>query len=491
MNDRELKEKIRRAYTDAAPDVWDAVLSDCGGQKGRVETMKTKKKNVWTLRLAGMAASLCLIAGGIFGFGMYRENRAVDATVSLDVNPSVEIRVNRKDRVLDVCPLNEDGRLIVGEMDFSGSDLNVTVNALIGSMLRNGYLSELSNSILISVDNKDSARGKILQEQLAAQVDQILQIDAFRGAVLSQTVVKSDELRQLAEKYGITMGKAQLIQDILKGSTAHGFDDLAALSINELNLLLSKGTAPSAHVKTVGVASDKGYIGKERAEKIALKKAGVSAAELTAFDIELDICGGVMVYEVEFEAGAREYECKVHAVSGEIVEFESETEDDSRIDQQPAADEITAEKAKEIAFNHAGVKASETVFIKCERDFEDGCAVYEIEFAVPDGSGYTEYTYEIVASDGRIAHVEREFESTVETDKKTAAVKISLEKAKEIALNHAGVSVKNTVWIKGKLDADDGAAVYDIEFRVGEWEFDYEIHAETGEILEAEKETDD
>ena len=41
------------------------------------------------------------------------------------------------------------------DMDFSGSSLDVAVNAIIGSMLQNGYLNELANSVLISVDNND------------------------------------------------------------------------------------------------------------------------------------------------------------------------------------------------------------------------------------------------------------------------------------------------------------------------------------------------
>jgi hypothetical protein len=213
MTNDELNEKIRQACTHAAPDVLDAVLSDCNEQKGRVILMTTEnKKKTWAVRMAGLAAGLCLILGGGLGVRNYQVNHTVDATVSLDVNPSVEIKINQKERILDVIPLNEDGRTIVGDMDFSGSSLDVAVNAIIGSMLQNGYLNELANSVLISVDNNDPVRGMALQERLADEVNKLLQTDSFRGAVLSQTVVKSDELQQMAEQYGITLGKAQLIQ---------------------------------------------------------------------------------------------------------------------------------------------------------------------------------------------------------------------------------------------------------------------------------------
>ena len=167
MTERELNEKIRQAYTHAAPDVLDAVLSHCGEQKGSaVKMTKTNNNRRWAVRLAGLAACLCLLVGGGFGLLSYRANNSVDAIVSLDVNPGVEIRVNKKERVLEVKPLNEDGRVIVGDMDFSGSDLKVAVNALVGSMLKNGYLNELANSILISVNNSDSTRGAQLRDRL-------------------------------------------------------------------------------------------------------------------------------------------------------------------------------------------------------------------------------------------------------------------------------------------------------------------------------------
>ena len=238
MTDSELNTKLRRAFSHAAPDILDTVLSDCKEQKGNVTVMTEQhRKYPWAKRFAGMAACLCLILAGAFSLHTYRMDNTVDTTVSLDVNPSVELQVNRKERVLEVIPLNEDGAVIVGGMDFSGSDLEVAVNALIESMLQNGYLNELANSILISVDSGDPVRSAELQERLSAEVSKLLQTDTFSGAVLSQTISKSDELQQLAADYGISAGKAQLIRDILDSNALYTFEELVPLSINELNLL--------------------------------------------------------------------------------------------------------------------------------------------------------------------------------------------------------------------------------------------------------------
>ena len=62
---------------------------------------------------------------------------------------------------------------------------------------------------------------------------------------------------------------------------------------------------------------------------------------------------------------------------------------------------------------------------------------------------------------------------------------IGVEKAKSIALKDAGVS--GATFVKAKLDTEDGVKVYDVEFYKGNVEYDYEIDAITGKILEKDR----
>ena len=409
MTDSELNTKLRRAFSHAAPDILDTVLSDCKEQKGNVTVMTEQhRKYPWAKRFAGMAACLCLILAGAFSLHTYRMDNTVDTTVSLDVNPSVELQVNRKERVLEVIPLNEDGAVIVGGMDFSGSDLEVAVNALIGSMLQNGYLNELANSILISVDSGDPVRSAELQKRLSAEVSKLLQTDTFSGAVLSQTISKSDELQQLAADYGISAGKAQLIRDILDSNALYTFEELVPLSINELNLLLSTGQAAAPKVESVGTASDKAYIGEAKAKEIALNKAGVSAGDLTRYEIELDTHKGTMVYDVEFKANGYEYEYEISASTGEILKSERDQDDGfvkAQKDSSTASGSAISEAgAREIALGHAGLKTGDITKYESKLDTHNGLTVYEIEFKA---GGY-EYEYAVNAATGEILKAEKD-----------------------------------------------------------------------------------
>ena len=73
----------------------------------------------------------------------------------------------------------------------------------------------------------------------------------------------------------------------------------------------------------------------------------------------------------------------------------------------------------------------------------------------------------------------------------TATDRITKDEAQKIALKDAGLTKDQVRGLKAELDYDNGTAHYDVEFSHDGWEYDYEIHAETGRILSREKDRDD
>ena len=425
MTNHDVESKIKQAFENATPDLLDAILQKSQQQKGKVIYMEQKKNKTAPIRrITAIAAALVLCIGGFAGYSAYA-NLAVDSVIELDVNPSIQLEVNSKERVIAVSPLNEDAKIVVGDMDFKGSDVDVAVNALIGSMLRNGYINDMANSILLSVNNDDPAKGAELQSRLSEEINALLQTDTFEGAVLSQNITADQELDALAQQHGITTGKAKLVQQITAQNAMHTFEELAPLSINELNLLSS--SAGLENVNSVGSASDKAYIGEAEAKAAAVAHAGVKEAEITRYEVEMDYERGTMVYEIEFHHNGREYDYDIDAVTGEVLWSESERDDDYRSakqpqnsqDQQPQEQQnsqqqskpapaeegyIGKEAAKAAALAHAGLSEAQVSRMKCELDREDGRVVYEIEFKC-DGM---EYEYEIDASGGSVIKYDKE-----------------------------------------------------------------------------------
>lgn len=148
---------------------------------------------------------------------------------------------------------------------------------------------------------------------------------------------------------------------------------------------------------------------------------------------------------------------------------------------------ISKAKAKQIALNKASVKSSSVKkWTKVKLDYwDDGNdKEWEIKFQTKK----YKYEVEIDARTGRVEDFEKKKISSSHTKY------IGLDKAKSIALTHAKkqISIKGSVWYsKAKFDMDDGLACYEIEFEYNNWEFEYEIDAKTGKILDWDMDYDD
>ncbi len=143
---------------------------------------------------------------------------------------------------------------------------------------------------------------------------------------------------------------------------------------------------------------------------------------------------------------------------------------------------ITAERAREIALNHAGLTAGQVTFARANLDWENGRQVYEVEFYTSD---YKEYDYEIDASTGAVLSYDydAEYYSRPSNGGSTTA-SITAERAKEIALSHAGLTSSQVTFARANLDWDDGRLTYDVEFYTSDYkEYDYEIDANTGAVI--------
>lgn len=150
--------------------------------------------------------------------------------------------------------------------------------------------------------------------------------------------------------------------------------------------------------------------------------------------------------------------------------------------------DIGVEKAKSIALSHAGLSASQVNFIKAHPDWEHGQKVYDVEFY----SNNREYDYEISAANGSIVSYDYDIEGWgyTQQNQNNPSSYIGVEKAKSIALSHAGLSASQVGFVKAHLDYDDGWVLYEVEFRNGWIEYDYEIDATNGTILKAERDYD-
>ena len=257
-------------------------------------------------------------------------------------------------------------------------------------------------------------------------------------------------------------------------------------------------------------------ITKAEAKIAALKDAGLSEAEASALRARLEFDDGRFQYEVDFYSNGTEYEYLIQAKNGEIIardiegdrnrnndmqdtgnqfaaDENSSVQPRKDVENQPAANgnstaqsqEDSLDNAKAAALKDAGLSESDVTFKKTELDHSHGTQVYDIEFYTSD----TKYDYEIDASNGTV--LEKSIEQfQLQTPPTDSAINssgndyIGVDRAKEIALNHARMNESDVQFAKAKLENDDGVVEYEIEFYSGRTEYDYTIDAVSGNIIE-------
>ena len=395
MTNEKMEQRLASALEKTAPDDVSGVLSRCEVRKGTVSSMKANHtiKKKWATLVAVCLAVILLGGGGV----LYQQANAAASVVSLDVNPSIELRVSRSEKVRACAPLNEDAKAILADMgggaDLEGAKLDVAVNAIVGSLVRNGYLSSISSAIMISVEDKNTARAEKLQRELTDAVDGVLQTSDAKASVLTQTLTQDAAREQQARENSISTGKAALVNRVLAINPALQFEALSKLSVEELKDLAEAG-APAMP------------IGKDKALSIAAAAFSRDLAdEIRYSEVDAELDESPAQYEVEITGQkGEEIEYKIDAYTGTILESKRETEEKASAAQPTSSGDIGHAKAKSIALNHAGVSESKAYDMEIELDEEDGMLVYEVEFK----SGGMEYSYEINAATGAIVKQETE-----------------------------------------------------------------------------------
>ncbi len=228
------------------------------------------------------------------------------------------------------------------------------------------------------------------------------------------------------------------------------------------------------------------YVGEAKAKAAALEHAGVTEKETSYLRVELERDDGRVVYDVEFYAGNREYDYEISATTGSILKFDYDIENFTRLasgqgtqSTAQSGTDIGAEKAKSIALENAGLTASQVSFVYAQPDWDDGRREYEVVFY----ANSREYDYTIDAATGAILSYDYDIDWYNAAASRQSSTDIGAEKAKSIALEHAGISAADADYLYAQLDRDDGLRIYDVEFFSGSREYDYEIDAATGTIL--------
>ena len=168
----------------------------------------------------------------------------------------------------------------------------------------------------------------------------------------------------------------------------------------------------------------------EEAQEAALKAADIEAADADISATTLSEVAGVACYKVEFTSGEYAYAYTINAETGAVMEMSSQ-------EQSAQASGTQTETADPAAPATAQTSASAPAQTAAPAAAQNATGTGTVDEAA----------------------------------------------AQKIALEHAGVKETDATITKSKLDYEDGRQVYDIEWYAGGAKYDYEIAADTGEII--------
>ena len=248
---QKIEQGLKQAVEDITPDVFNKVAASEDEKLQKEEWLLDEPKSWQKIHLAfrGAAAlAACLIL--ILGIRIFWNNQ-IDSTIDIDVNPSVEIQTNRKNLVKEVKALNKDGEIIIADMNLKNVELNTAVNALIGSMVRKGYITEANNSILVSVENKDTKKADEICQSIVGDIRQVLDKKNIKGVIYNQEITSSEEISGLAQQYEISQGKAAFLLKLIKKDPELKMEQLAKMTMQEIAQLI--------RIRSIDISDMAGY----------------------------------------------------------------------------------------------------------------------------------------------------------------------------------------------------------------------------------------
>ena len=475
---------------------------------------RQKVKFRWLSTLA-----ICLIWALCIGISIplagCNSTEAEVGTVTMEINPGVEYVIVRNGNVKAVRFLNDDAEKLLEEIELKGQSLKSALFLTV-AVYKTAGLMESNDTVLISFDKKLSGDEK-LKESVSEVVREALKKTKSVHTVVYAAATDNDETAAIAKKYGVSQGKAKLIADAKKNSSMPE-EEIANLPLDELVGL-------QKDVNSTIIDSE--YIGILKAKAIALNDSGCAArVEFTEARL---INKGVKYpcYRLVFNDKRTQWTYLVNAVTGDILE------------KNEVALFISLEEAKDIALKDAGIKDKlevKVVFTKEELSRNSGRPCWILEFYTAE----FQYRYKIDAKTGEIIffdyHIDiRKAKEIALTDagvyeeiakitftveeyvgggiktpyfyfvfnndaiqwtyridatlgivleKSEVTLLISLRKAREIALNDAGITDENeATFTKEELNRSTDRPCWILEFYTEKYQYSYKIDAKTGEIV--------
>lgn len=333
-----IKNKIISAFKQETPNLKDEIIKKCEQQtqltpKVVMESPVVNRKMRLIKRFVFAFSLVVLFATGLItGYFITRPSNPIikaETYLYIDVNPSIEIALDENNVVLQCVALNEEAMLVTEGFNFEGVELNTALNALISSMYLKGFLDEVDNSMLVSVDIENNADKSAFLSYITTQINEVFTNSQMQCSIIAQSLSVSEDLKNRAKEQGISVGKMFLIDKMAEDMGSENnetIDILADMSIKELNIMYSSrpnnGEPPKGDVVSGNIG---GVLKPNEVLNLVLEYMGKTLSAVQRYDVfarptqrgDIRVIYAVILM---VEGDEKVYEYEVDCITGEIFE---------------------------------------------------------------------------------------------------------------------------------------------------------------------------
>jgi len=245
--------------------------------------------------------------------------QAEDSYVTLDINPSVELIVSPRDKVIYANPLNEDAEILLVDLDLIGMDLEDAIDLIIETSIELGYISadeDTETYVSVSAINADAQVQERVQNKVKEHVNNAFQNKGLMGK--AQDKGYQPEFIEEAESYGVTPGFLFLAKEAVELSDGLLLEDALLMTRDELIEIVK---ASREAMKDVAFEL-RDQFHQDRDALIALYVPQIEALETEIADVEAQI------EALEEGADATELEATLADLNAQLEALQTEFHDE-------------------------------------------------------------------------------------------------------------------------------------------------------------------
>ena len=219
-----MKNEIKEAFDSIK--VEEALIE--ATQKRMRETRK-RKSNKKFRKIIVPIFSLALVGFLIFGsLKMYAKETAF---IDIDVNPSVELKVNSFDRVVGAYAYNKDGQSVLKELDVENKKYTDAVKDLISTMTEQGYIDD-NGLVSITLQNKNKKKQNSQLNYLKESVSNVLKQNKIKPT--EEVFSVGYDTKVHSHKKNVSPAKYLAIQELQKYDSQSTIDECREHSLSDI-----------------------------------------------------------------------------------------------------------------------------------------------------------------------------------------------------------------------------------------------------------------